>query len=115
MSMISEQVNRLRGYAEACRTVSDHITAKYLDGAADTIEELSAKLHNSQMDWITEEMPEKEGSYLVTWKGKFWVDSYMGFCEWDGTRWLMEDFEPYKKYTGIIITAWSDIEPYKDR
>jgi hypothetical protein len=41
----------------------------------------------------------------------------MGFCEWDGTRWLMEDFEPYKKYPkeNIIITAWSDIEPYKDR
>ena len=36
------------------------------------------------MDWITEEMPEKEGSYLVTWKGKLWIDSYMGFCEFDG-------------------------------
>ena len=68
-------------------------------------------------DWITEEMPEEEGSYLVTWKGKLWVDSYMGFCEFDGERWLMEDFEPYKKYPteNIIITAWSDIEPYKDR
>ena len=43
-------------------------------------------------DWITEEMPEEEGSYLVTWKGKLWVDSYMGFCEFDGARWLMEDF-----------------------
>ena len=50
-------------------------------------------------------------------RGKLWTDSYMGLCEWDGTRWLMEDFEPYKKYKGenIIITAWSDIEPYKDR
>lgn len=70
------------------------------------------------MEWITEEMPEGENEYLVTWRGKYWTDSYMGFCEWDGTRWLMEDFEPFKKYKGeldIIITAWSDIEPYKDR
>ena len=69
------------------------------------------------IDWITEEMPEEENVYLVTWRGKLWTDSYMGFCEWDGTRWLMEDFEPYNKYQteNIIITAWSDIEPYKDR
>jgi len=68
------------------------------------------------IDWITEEMPEEENVYLVTWKGKLWVDSYMGFCEWDGERWLMEDFEPYKKYPteNIIITAWADAEPYKE-
>lgn len=67
------------------------------------------------IDWITEEMPE-EGLYLVTWKGKLWVDSYMGFCEFDGERWLMEDFAPYRKYKGenIIITAWTDAEPYKE-
>lgn len=81
MSMISEQVNRLRGYAEVCRTVSDHITAKYLDGAADTIEELSAKLHNSQMErssmyynggWIpvSDRTPEKDDQYICTVKFK---------------------------------------------
>lgn len=78
MSMISEQVNCLRGFAEVCRTVSDHITAKYLDGAADTIEELSAKLHNSQMErssqyynggWIpvSERLPEEAGMYLCSY------------------------------------------------
>ena len=41
----------------------------------------------------------------------------MGFCEWNGERWVMEEFEPFKKWASenIIITAWSDIEPYKDR
>ena len=50
MSMISEQVNRMRGYAESCRSVSDHVTAKYLESAADTIEELAAKVNSN--GWI---------------------------------------------------------------
>lgn len=67
------------------------------------------------IDWITE-TPEEEGEYLVTWKGKLWTDSYMGFCEFDGKRWLMEDFDPCKKYPteGITITAWAEAEPYKE-
>lgn len=81
------------------------------------VAENTHRKENKTMEWITEENPEEENVYLVTWRGKLWTDSYMGFCEWDGTRWLIEDFEPYKKYKGenIIITAWSDIEPYKDR
>lgn len=79
--------------------------------------EVLEKLNADPIDWITEENPEEENVYLVTWRGKLWTDSYLGLCEWNGERWLLEDFEPYKKYKSenIIITAWSDIEPYKDR
>lgn len=67
------------------------------------------------IDWITE-TPEEQDVYLVTWKGKLWIDSYMDFCEWDGERWVMEEFEPFKKYPkeNIIITAWAEAEPYKE-
>ena len=68
------------------------------------------------IDWITEENPDEENEYLVTWKGKLWIDAYLGLCEWDGERWVLEDFEPFKKWKSenIIIMAWSDIEPYKE-
>ena len=78
MSMISEQVNRLRGIAEDCRTVSDHITAKYIDGAADTIEELSAKLHNSQ--------PVTPQQKMGHWKA-YTHSAYHGNNEYDEPIW----------------------------
>lgn len=71
MSMISEQIKKLRDLAELCASTSDHMMAKYLNDAADTIEELSAKLQAANMErssqyynggWIpvSERLPEEK-------------------------------------------------------
>lgn len=68
------------------------------------------------IDWITEENPEYADSYLVTWKHPLWdKTAYIGLCEWDGERWLVEDMEQSKLYKEtLIILAWSDPEPYME-
>lgn len=71
MSMISELVERLRRYARFSKTNTPS-WSEAMTQAADTIEELSAKLSASQMersdDWILceERMPESDGMYLIT-------------------------------------------------
>lgn len=47
MSLISEQVRRLREFAKTLKYADEY---NLVNGAADTIEELSAKLHKSQME-----------------------------------------------------------------
>ena len=66
------------------------------------------------IDWITEENPEDADAYLVTWRHPLWEQTaYIGLCEWDGERWLVEDMEQSKLYKEtLIILAWSDPEPY---
>ena len=66
------------------------------------------------IDWITEETPPDADSYLVTWRHPLWDrTAYIGLCEWDGERWLVEDMEQSKLYKEtLIILAWSDPEPY---
>ena len=44
MSMITEQVSRLRDRAEGCFAIGDFVTAEIFRNAADTIEQLSAKV-----------------------------------------------------------------------
>ena len=114
MSMISEQVNRLRGYAEICRTVSDHITAKYLDGAADTIEELSAKLHKSQMErssqyynggWISlDEKEPKDGQLVLVTLVNRYKQRYVKIAEF-----IEED---YRKHDGKIDQRYCGFHSY---
>lgn len=83
MSMTSELVNRLKRHATMLKNEStnrgttDMLCIKDMLEAADTIKELSLKLHNSQMErssqyyhggWIPadERLPETQGYYLAT-------------------------------------------------
>lgn len=77
--------------------------------------EVLAKLNADPFGWITEENPEVADVYLVTWRHPLWdKTAYIGLCEWDGERWLVEDMEQTKIYNGetLIILAWADPEPY---
>ena len=66
------------------------------------------------IDWITEENPEVSDAYLVTWEHPKYKSRYIGICEWDGERWLVEDMEKSKLYSDpLIIKAWADVEAYK--
>ena len=67
------------------------------------------------IDWITEENPEDADAYLVTWEHPRYKGSrFIGICEWDGTRWIVEDMEQAKLYKDtLIIKAWNDPEPYR--
>ena len=78
--------------------------------------EVLAKLNADPIDWITEEDPEDADAYLVTWEhSRYKGNSFIGICEWDGTRWLVEDMEQSKLYSDpLIIKAWADIEAYKE-
>lgn len=77
--------------------------------------EVLAKLNADPIDWITEENPEDADAYLVTWEHPRYKGSrFIGICEWDGTRWLVEDMEQSKLYSDpLIIKAWADVEAYK--
>ena len=69
------------------------------------------------IDWISvkDELPEDADAYLVTWGHPRYKGSrFIGICEWDGTRWLVEDMEQSKLYKDqLIIKAWNDPEPYR--
>lgn len=111
MSMISELVNELRywGYKEDA-TVSPFPSRRLFKRAANTIEELSAKLHASQMErssqyynggWIpcSERLPENskhKGAfcprYIITTEygvGEGWYNPDTG-C-WYGLLWFMDE------------------------
>ena len=73
MSMITAQIKRLREQAELFREKQHYITT-YLDEAADTIEQLAAKVRaENGGGWIpTEErLPECEKEVLVCAERKF--------------------------------------------
>ena len=74
-------------------------------------------MNNWINNWISvdDELPEDADAYLVTWRHPKWdKTAFIGICEWDGTRWLVEDMEQYKIYNNaeLIILAWADPEPY---
>lgn len=70
MSMISEQVKKVRCAAAALEVRKLPNLAKISREAADTIEVLSAKVRANKLHggWIpvSEMLPNKEGSYLIT-------------------------------------------------
>jgi len=78
--------------------------------------EVLAKLNADPIDWITEDTPSDADAYLVTWEHPRYKGSrFIGICEWNGTRWLVEDMEQSKLYSDpLIIKAWADVEAYKE-
>ena len=114
MSMISEQVRRLREFAKTLKYADEY---NLVNGAADTIEELSAKLHKSQMErsnqyynggWIpvSERLPEKNDVYLVA------VNSW-GCPTRDVDGFMAHTDRKWEVY-GNKVVAWMPLpEPYK--
>ena len=112
MSMISEQVADLREKAQifedsGCATNG---IVKTFREAADTIEELTAKLAIIDQppadQWIpcSERLPDKKGNYLVTSKGCTWVAYWF-----NNTWWGIE-----KRCRWTDVEAWMPLpEPYK--
>ena len=71
MSMISEQVKELRELADGYKMADRPFASNTFYQAADTIEDLSAKLQVANMEngggWIADREPEESGYYLVTY------------------------------------------------
>ena len=123
MSMISELVSDLRGQADFLQNLQDWSDMPdrcigYLREAADTIEDLSAKIHAIQMErslqyynggWIPceDRMPEYIGVYLVCFD-----DGYIASVEYgmdvDRMDWLL-----WQEADEVL--AWMPLpEPYKE-
>lgn len=109
MSMVSEQVKKIRSVAGIC-TIE---VKKTLLEAADTIEALSAKLQAENMEnvggWIACKvmLPEEPGNYLCTmWSGEVMVCEY----GWNCTK-TKKDF--FRNYCAASVIAWQLLpEPY---
>ena len=119
MSLISEQVTELRNEAE-WQALTNQALARVISHAADTIEELSAKLAAQNMErstayynggWISckKLLPDKpifgEDSYLV--QNSVIRTPYTAY--WNGEKWT-DDYDA--EILGIV--AWRPLpEPYK--
>ena len=135
MSMISEQVKRLRKIAMDAKTYP-YISAQCTE-AADVIEELSSKLQAANMErssqyynggWIpvSEKLPEEDGEYLVTVKG---MRNYIKCCYFARNLYLVDEYDfvdkkgvagfykydsEYGFYEVTEVIAWCELpEPYK--
>lgn len=126
MSLISKQIDELRAYAKD----RNGELAKLINDAADTIEELSAKLHASNMErssqyynngWIpcSERLPEKPFRCLLTIHtdcGDYvegdWVCPVAHV--WNGKTWNNGNGHPIELECFEEIIAWMPLpEPYK--
>lgn len=116
MSMITEQIKNLRKVAEY--PAADGSIKWILRGAADTIEELSSKLHTANMErssqyyhggWIPceDRMPEERQSVLVYCP--YGNNIYCAYLE--NKQWLL--FGAYTNQTIKDVIAWRPLpEPY---
>ena len=111
MSMISEQVGRLREFAKTLKYADEY---NLVNGAADTIEELSAKLHNSQMErssqyynggWISlDEKEPKDGQLVLVTLVNRYKQRYVKIAEF-----IEED---YRKHDGKIDQRYCGFHSY---
>lgn len=135
MSMLSEQVKELRKYSEFCLQYGNERRAKELmRQAADTIEALSAKLQEANMEngggWIAceDRLPDKIGKYIIhviTGTGEDYVGMwlYERGHHLSGRQYWIDDKQGYwaSPYNGDPINeplsknviAWQPLpEPY---
>ena len=119
MSIINELIKRLRERSDYFEWSGCAVNGviKDLRQAADTIEELSAKLHNANMErstayynngWIpcSERLPEKNDVYLVA------INSY-GCPTRDVDGFSSQSVRKWEMY-GKSVIAWMPLpEPYK--
>ena len=111
-----DALNEMRRYHDDCAKTSEY-TRLGFETAMEVIKSLPPVTPMPRMgiDWITEETPPDADAYLVTWRHPLWDrTAFIGICEWDGERWLIEDMEQYKIYNNaaLEILAWADPEPY---
>lgn len=118
MSMISRQVKRLRDEAEFCSEIGNLPYEKILNEAADTIEELSAKIHAANMElstayyhggWIPldERLPDPDEHVLLSFEncsepiiGRYTVDDDDG-----GTFRIGDEDKSFIEYD-LFVNAW---------
>lgn len=126
MSTISELVERLRFFGSGFDDA--HAPLRLLNSAADTIEELSTKLHASQMErssqyynggWIpcSERLPEDPFGCLVTiidsnpLTGEDFENLFPYHVGYDGEQWIDADGEEIP----FDVIAWIPLpEHYKE-
>lgn len=118
MSMTSELVDKLRSIASSEVFYDDRIpseNAKIIKMAADTIEELSIKLHNSQMErssmyyhngWILveEQLPEEQIDEIT-----HNFHEYICSCDFNDEKYIrfyMFENGHWRNYSGGIVDQW---------
>ena len=111
MSMISEMVVRLRKLADQWRQ-NDVAGCNLIDDAANTIEDLSAKVRNNNLygGWIptSEELPSSDVAVMVTYK-----DGEVGFCYFDEEFGYWETSEERIMVDKEYVLAWMPMpKPY---
>ncbi len=116
MSMISEQVKRLRKLANQWKH-NDVAGCNLIFEAADTIEALSAKVREQNFSaepktgWIpvSERLPEDNGCMLVT------IDDAIEFGKYEDGEWSIWVCEHWDKWGAKGVTAWMPLpEPYRE-
>ena len=65
MLTISEQIKKLRDLAELCASTSDHMMAKYLNDAADTIERLLKSYMDIKAEIENNSFTNRDGTEVV--------------------------------------------------
>lgn len=125
MSKVRELVKKLRRCAEAYKNPpygrEVEGTTELMEQAADTIEALSAKLAEANMEWsdryysggwisVEDRLPEKDGFYLVTMDGEIAGEDkpFTGLTEFENGKWF-DDEDDYQ-----CVLAWQPLpEPYR--
>lgn len=120
MSMISEQIEKLRLMAEMF--VNGEPYGNLLRRAADTIEMLSEKVRADRpQEWIpcSERLPSECDEFLITWTASATNEPLLAFAEYEpdaflvsGGKWYLED--DMREFKDVDVIAWMPLpKPWK--